>query len=206
METLQNKIEKVRDKQGKYRLKNLKEKAKKWIFNNLINTRGGYFVVGAIIFSASTFIYCEAPEYYNWANTGYKHTIKIAEGSVKDGALVEVKTETGALENGEIVNNNSSLTTTSLSIEEQIKKYFGEDYKMAIAIAKAESNLKHDAINKNTNGTIDVGIFQINDCHGLSIEDRLDAEKNIKFAYELYKKQGWSPWSAFKNNSFKKFL
>jgi len=71
-----------------------------------------------------------------------------------------------------------------------------------IKIAKAESGLRADAMNKNTNGTFDLGVFQINDCHSkrISRADRLDYEKNITFAYQLHQEQGhkftaWSVWN-----------
>lgn len=69
----------------------------------------------------------------------------------------------------------------------------------AIRIAKAESGLRTDAINKNSNGTFDIGIFQINDVHSkrISRTDRFDYEKNIKFAYKLRTEQGnWNAWSV----------
>jgi hypothetical protein len=55
------------------------------------------------------------------------------------------------------------------------------------------------ALGKNTNGTFDVGLFQINDVHSkrISRQDRLDFEKNIKFAYKLRAEQGnWNAWSV----------
>lgn len=70
---------------------------------------------------------------------------------------------------------------------------------IAIKIAKAESGIRPDAIGKNTNGTYDMGVFQINDCHSkrISRQDRLDFEKNIRFAYKLRKEQGnWNAWSV----------
>jgi hypothetical protein len=43
--------------------------------------------------------------------------------------------------------------------------------------------------------------MQINDVHGkrISREDRMDYEKNIRFAYQLRKEQGnWNAWSTCK--------
>ena len=72
---------------------------------------------------------------------------------------------------------------------------------IAIRIAKAESSLRPDAIGKNTNGTYDMGVFQINDVHSKKISrvDRLDFVKNIDFAWDLKIKQGFNPWSVCKN-------
>lgn len=74
-----------------------------------------------------------------------------------------------------------------------------KDILIAIKIAKAESGLRTDAINKNSNGTFDIGTFQINDVHGkrISREDRMDFEQNIRFAYKLRLEQGnWNAWSV----------
>lgn len=72
---------------------------------------------------------------------------------------------------------------------------------MAIKIAKCESGLKPDALNKNKNGTFDMGVMQINDVHSkrISRKDRMDFEKNIRFAWTLRKEQGhWGAWSCYK--------
>ena len=76
------------------------------------------------------------------------------------------------------------------------------DIMTMIKIAKAESGYRTDAINKNKNGTFDIGVFQINDVHSkrISRQDRMDFEKNIRFAYKLHQEQkhsftAWSVWN-----------
>ncbi len=69
----------------------------------------------------------------------------------------------------------------------------------ALAIAKCESGFKPEAYNgKNTNGTTDGGIYQINSAHDERMEalglDKYDPEDNIKFARLLYEERGWLPW------------
>lgn len=64
----------------------------------------------------------------------------------------------------------------------------------ALACFISESGLKSDAVGYNTNGTADVGVAQINDVHGLSIEARKDWHTNIKKAYQIYKQSGWGAW------------
>lgn len=70
-----------------------------------------------------------------------------------------------------------------------------------IRIAKCESGLRPDALNKNTNGTFDVGVLQINDVHGkrISRADRMNFVKNIDFGWKLHTEQGgFQAWSCAK--------
>lgn len=97
-------------------------------------------------------------------------------------------------------------TVKELTIEEKIAKAFPENPKVMIAIAKAESGLNPMAAHKNTNGTHDTGLFQVNSIHGYSDLDMLDVDKNIAAARAIYEKQGIVAWSTFNNNSFSKFL
>ena len=80
------------------------------------------------------------------------------------------------------------------------------DCKIALGIAQAESGFREDAININTNDTIDVGIFQINSVHfkqeGCSLKDIVDEYKNVDCAFSIFKASGWGAWSAFKNDSY----
>jgi hypothetical protein len=70
-----------------------------------------------------------------------------------------------------------------------------------IRIMKCESNGRVDALNKNTNGTFDVGVLQINDVHNkrISRADRMDFVKNIDFGWKLHTEQkGFHAWSCYK--------
>jgi len=81
---------------------------------------------------------------------------------------------------------------------------------MALAVSQAENGTRQcDRLNVNNNKTVDVGIFQLNSIHfkkGYTLTDFIDCKKNVEIAYEIYKKQGWTPWVAYKNGSYKKFL
>lgn len=92
-------------------------------------------------------------------------------------------------------------------IEEEILRVFGEqDFKVARAIAKAESGLREHAFHANDNGSIDLGVFQINSVHynkeGCSMNEVVTYKGNIKCAYSIYKEQGFSPWVAYTSKSF----
>lgn len=73
-----------------------------------------------------------------------------------------------------------------------------------IAISKAESGMRPDAIGHNRNGSIDVGLFQINSIHG---EDNLtDVDKNLKVARRIYDTQGLNAWVAYQKGMHLKFM
>ena len=96
-------------------------------------------------------------------------------------------------------------------IEKYICDKFGVyDCKMALAVARAESGMNAEAWNVNRNGTIDVGIFQINSIHfnqpGCSLKEVADAKGNVDCAYSIWQEQGWRPWTVAKNGRFIKFL
>lgn len=65
----------------------------------------------------------------------------------------------------------------------------------AVECFYSESGLRYNAVNTNTNGTHDGGVAQINDVHKMTLEDRMDYQKNIDKAYEIYKRRGnFSAW------------
>lgn len=92
------------------------------------------------------------------------------------------------------------------SIEQEIVNVFKTESRIALAIAKAESRLNPRAVNKNRNGSKDIGIFQINDKHGWSANDRFDWRKNIQMAKELRDRHGWTEWSVYNNGTYRNFL
>ena len=91
-----------------------------------------------------------------------------------------------------------------ISIEDRIRETFGADADTAIAVARAESHLNPRATHVNNNGTVDEGVFMINSSHHQA--DMLDPDKNIAYAYELYKSSNWNPWVVFQTGAYKKFL
>jgi hypothetical protein len=76
----------------------------------------------------------------------------------------------------------------------------------ATRVAQCESSLRADAVNHNTNGTEDLGIFQLNTggtLQGLltalgypaaDVNQAYDPGFNARAAYLLYQQRGWEPW------------
>lgn len=76
-----------------------------------------------------------------------------------------------------------------------IKKIWGRDWKIGVAIATCESGLNSKAFNpNNSNGSTDTGLFQINSVHGWSKEELLNPIANAGIAYEKFVHQGTNPW------------
>jgi hypothetical protein len=106
-----------------------------------------------------------------------------------------------------VINQVPEPKDLNTDIEKYIYQVFGiENYKLAIAIFKAESGLREDAININTNNTIDIGVAQINSIHfkkeGCSLKEVSNYKGNIDCAYKLFQASGFGPWVAFNNSSF----
>ena len=97
----------------------------------------------------------------------------------------------------------------NIEVASYICEKFGPAYCVtALAVAKAESGMREDALNINTNGTIDLGIFQINSIHykkdGCKLKDVVTAERNIDCAYSIWLSHGksFSPWVAYNNGNY----
>jgi len=145
----------------------------------------------------------------NWA---YSEAMKIHQ----QNAEIKIEKEDGAAgsNTASLVQPTSEEGGKEISspspegIEKKIYEKFGkENYQIARAVAFAESRLNPIATNTNTNGTTDTGIFQINSCHcktiGADCEKKLiDPSFNIEFAYQLFQKSGWKPWTTFSSGKY----
>src|SRR5215831_4489265 len=76
---------------------------------------------------------------------------------------------------------------------------------MAAAIAMAESGGNPNAINHNTDGSIDRGLWQVNSVHGA--QSTLDPLANAKAAVAISSNgSNWNPWVTFKNKKYQQYL
>jgi lipocalin len=82
-----------------------------------------------------------------------------------------------------------------------------------VCISKYESSWNCDATNKNVDGSIDYGLFEINSYYwcsgdptskynecGASCSSLMDCQKNTNCAYKVYKEQGYNGWYGYKNH------
>lgn len=74
----------------------------------------------------------------------------------------------------------------------------------------AESGGNPHAYGVNTNGTNDAGLMQINSIHvesGLiGDQERFDPTANVRAAWAIYQRAGWSAWSSYNNGHYEKYL
>lgn len=77
-----------------------------------------------------------------------------------------------------------------------------------IAIMGGESGYNPTAVNRNTNGSSDYGLLQINSVHRPPEEVKTNPEANIKFGYKVYSEAGrkFRPWVAYNNGSYRRHL
>lgn len=76
---------------------------------------------------------------------------------------------------------------------------------LAAAVALAESGGNSQASNRNTNGTVDRGLWQINSIHGKL--STFDPAGNARSAVQISAGgKNWTPWVAYKSGAYKKFL
>ena len=77
----------------------------------------------------------------------------------------------------------------------------------ATAVALAESGGDAAATNKNTNGSYDYGLWQINTVHGalLNQGDKFNPLDNAKMALTVWRGAGgkWTPWSVYKSGVYR---
>ena len=73
-----------------------------------------------------------------------------------------------------------------------------------LAIMMAESSCDPNAFNTNSDGSNDMGLFQINSVHNKP--NRNNPELNVRYAYQIYKSQGLKAWVAYTNKSYLKFM
>lgn len=83
-------------------------------------------------------------------------------------------------------------------------KQYDWNVEVMLAIMMAESSCNPNALNTNSDGSNDSGLFQINSIH--KKPNRENPELNVRYAYQIYKSQGLNAWVAYTNKSYLKFM
>jgi len=76
------------------------------------------------------------------------------------------------------------------------------------AIATAESGGRINAQHKNTNGSVDYGLWQINSVHSMYDPAKLMSNPlyNARAAVAIYNSQGLGAWTTYTSGAYKKYL
>lgn len=133
--------------------------------------------------------------------TGYSVIASLVAGKKTQNAPTNEsikETITKALEENKTVKANNDIDIKSLIIE--IADSMGIDNKLALAVAEAESSFNEKATNKNTDESIDRGLYQINSKWHPQVSDKeaFDPEFSIKFFCEAVKSGNLSWWNSSK--------
>lgn len=87
--------------------------------------------------------------------------------------------------------------------------FTGSDIVTGVMVGLAESSGRTDATNRNTNGSTDYGVWQINSIHrdALAMGNWADLGTNAKMAKLVFDQAGhrWTPWVTFNTGSYRKF-
>lgn len=86
----------------------------------------------------------------------------------------------------------------------------GDDIGIAVAVAKAESGWNAKATNRNRNGSVDYGLFQINSVHAaiLNTGNWADPADNTAMAFKVWTDAGrsWGPWVTYWSGAYRQHL
>jgi hypothetical protein len=78
---------------------------------------------------------------------------------------------------------------------------------IAAAIAMAESSGNTQAVDHDSNGSTDYGLWQINSVHGYDPARLLnDPNYNAKAALAVYQSSGWGAWTTYTSGAYLKYL
>lgn len=86
--------------------------------------------------------------------------------------------------------------------------FSGEDLAIAVAVSRAENRTGNDqATHKNADGSIDVGLWQMNNRYWGTVEALKSPTENAKQAKKASSSgRGWSNWTQYRNGAYRSFL
>lgn len=127
--------------------------------------------------------------------------------SVKtDDSAIRVQAEDG----GGPEQSSAIATTTSKSVktfDSLLKKYFGDEWKIAQAVMMAESSGDPGRVGDTHMDHYSYGLFQINRTwHKYPADDLKNPEFNIRIAKEIRDSGGWERWTTYRTGQYKDFL
>lgn len=111
---------------------------------------------------------------------------------------------------------SDTLTEAQIAAVASKAGFTGNDLKIAVAVAKAESGGNANDHNGNAaTGDDSYGLWQINYYGDLKASRTasfgpgpglLDPQKNANAAYQIFKRSGWGAWSTYKDGDYKQYM
>jgi hypothetical protein len=101
------------------------------------------------------------------------------------------------------------LTASQISSYAQSAGFRGQSLQIATAIALAESGGRVAAVNHDSDGSTDRGLWQINSIHSEYNANRLlnDPAYNAQAAYQISSGgSNWYPWTTYVNGAYQRYL
>ena len=90
-----------------------------------------------------------------------------------------------------------TYSTQNQQIIDYIHTVFGKDADNFLKILSCENHkLKWDAQNYNSDGSVDIGIAQINSIHGIPAKYLYNWRLNVDAAYSIFKDSGFGAWTC----------
>ncbi len=157
-----------------------------------------------LVFLIGLFIFLQAPYVYAYSSqVARQELIQLAkEVKRKDDYLVAQR-ELGDRAKREAQKQGLAGDSSRVAAIRLILATFGEDAGTAIAVFRAESGLRCNAVSR----TYDYGVAQINAVHQWRFRgDMFDCAENLRVAYQIYQEQGFRPWVAYTNGAYLKYL
>jgi hypothetical protein len=101
-------------------------------------------------------------------------------------------------------------TATPLQMANALKAagFTGANVAIGVAVGLAESGGRTTVTHKNSNGSIDYGVWQINSVHSdiLRTGDWSNINDNAKMAKKVFDGSGWKAWATFNSGSYSSHL
>ena len=95
--------------------------------------------------------------------------------------------------------SKTKLNASQIAIKNKVCKAFGKNCARTIKIAFCESQFTSNAVGDKKTTYPSYGVLQIRSLPGRPSKSKLfNVDFNIKYAKQMFDKQGWKPWGCNK--------
>lgn len=101
---------------------------------------------------------------------------------------------------------NVTLNPVGCTNYRHLVEQYDWNVSVAMAVMQAESGCNPEASNWNDRHATCIGSFGLFQLGCFWTDTPFDPATNVAKAYEIYSRSGWSPWGAFTNGSYQRYL